>query len=134
LSRNRVRLTVQWRRTAFALAALFGSLPLASRLLLGFWSFEGAGGIAVLWAIAGCYLHLASRRFRTLPDPATLMAEAHELALQGLRDEAIARLTEAIRLSPRLWQAYEYRGQLYLLDESDQDRAVSDFAAARRLQ
>ncbi len=130
---TRAARAAQWSRTAFALAALFGSLPVASRLFLGTWSFAEAGGIAVLCAMAGVYLYLASRRFRSLPDPASMMAEANELALAGDRRQAIDKLTEAIRLSPRLWQAYRYRGQLYLLEEGETERALADFDQARRL-
>ena len=61
------------------------------------------------------------------------MADAAELALSGQREQAIARLTEAIRFNPRLWQAYLYRGQLYLLEEDGAERAMADFAEAKRL-
>lgn len=133
MSLRRARRAAQWSRTALALAALFGSLPLASLIFLGAWGFGEAAGIACLFAVAGLYLRLASRRYRSLPDPASMLAEANELALEGRRDAAIEKLTEAIRLSPKLWQAYQYRGQLYLLEEADAARAQADFEAARRL-
>ncbi len=41
-------------------------------------------------------------------------------------------LTETIRLSPQLWQAYQYRGELYLR-QSNLQAALDDFSAAIRL-
>jgi tetratricopeptide (TPR) repeat protein len=106
----------QWSRTAFAVALVFGSLPVASRVLLGDWEFESAAGIACLCAIAGVYFRIVDRRtFRALPDPAAMLDQANQLASAGRTDRAAARLTEAIRLSPRFWQAFQYRGELHLL-------------------
>jgi tetratricopeptide (TPR) repeat protein len=123
----------QWSRTAWTMAALFGSLPLASRLFLGSWSFEGAGGIAFLCLLLGTYWHIVARRHRTLPDPATRLEEAMEAARAGEVDRAIALLTREIRLSPELWQAYQYRGELYLLLPDCAQAALADFEAAMRL-
>jgi len=122
----------QWSRAAWALAVLFGSLPVAGRVVFGSWEFTSAMGIACLLALAGAYLHMRSRRYRTSPDPATLLDQAHRLAAGGRADRALALLTRTIRQSPRLWQAYQYRGELRLrLGEFD--AAAADFAEAIRL-
>jgi tetratricopeptide (TPR) repeat protein len=124
----------QWARTAWALALLFGSLPLASKLFLGGWSFEGAAEIACLCGALGVYLQVrAGRRLRALPDSAALLDEAIQLASSGEVDRAIAVLTQAIRLDPRLWQAYQYRGELRLRDPESVDDALQDFTEAIQL-
>ena len=121
-------------RTAWALALLFGSLPLASRLFLGVWGFDGAGEIACLLLILGAYFHMVSRwRSPTIPDAATLLEHAGQLAAAGRTDRAIALLTKAIHQSPHLWQAFQYRGELYLQQEEAPARAVQDFSAAIQL-
>jgi tetratricopeptide (TPR) repeat protein len=123
----------QWSRASWALAALFASLPVSSRLFLGVWGFESAGGVAGLCLVAGTYLHILARRASgAIPDPAVMLDEALALARLGQVDEAIALLTEAIRLSPWVWQAYQYRGELYLSRQM-LDRAAKDFSEAIRL-
>ena len=122
----------QRARTAYAMAAVFGSMPLASRIFLGAWDFEGAGALAALCLIAGVYFHLASRRFAAIPDPASLLERAGELAVAGRERRSVAVLTETIRLSPQLWQAYQYRGELYLR-QPNLPAALEDFSAAIRL-
>jgi tetratricopeptide (TPR) repeat protein len=120
----------QWSRTAFAIALVFGSLPVASRILLGDWEFESAVGIAILCAIAGVYFRILDRRtFRAIPDPAAMLDEANQLASAGRADRAMARLTAAIRLSPRFWQAFQYRGELHLYQQRPDD-ALRDFDEA----
>src|ERR1039458_10561547 len=132
LPQNRARAR-QWSRTAFAMAAVFGSLPLASRIFLGGWGFDGAAEIGCLCLIAGVYFHIVSRRFPAVPDPATILGRAGERAASGRPDRAIALLTEGIRLSPELWQAYQYRGELYLQQGGQTDAARRDFSEAIRL-
>ena len=122
----------RWSRAAWALALLFGSLPLAGRLVLGGWEFVSAGEIACLLILAGAYFHLRSRRFATKPDPATLLDTANRLAASGRPDRALAVLTRTIRHSPRLWQAYQYRGELRLR-VGDRLLAAQDFSEAIRL-
>jgi tetratricopeptide (TPR) repeat protein len=122
----------QWSRTAWTMAALFASLPLSSRLFLGSWSFEGAGGIAFLCLLLGIYWHIVARRHRELPDPAARLDEAMEAARAGRTDRAIALLTRELRVSPDLWQAYQYRGELYLM-LGHAAEALADFEAAMRL-
>ena len=123
----------QWSRAAWALAALFASLPVSSRVFLGVWGFESAAGIAGLFLVAGTYLHILARRaLRVMPDPAEMLDQALALARYGQVDEAIALLTEAIRLSPWLWQGYQYRGELYLAQQLP-ERAAEDFHEAIRL-
>jgi tetratricopeptide (TPR) repeat protein len=123
----------QWSRMAWAMAALFASMPAASRLFLGVWGFDGAAEIACLFLILGTYLHImGQRRSRAMPDPASMLDQAIQLASSGQIDEAIALLTETIRLSPHLWQAYQYRGELYLHQQS-LDAALRDLDEAIRL-
>jgi tetratricopeptide (TPR) repeat protein len=123
----------QWSRTAFAIALVFGSLPVASRILLGDWEFESAVGIAALCAIAGVYFRILDRRtFRAIPDPAAMLDQANRLAAAGRTDRAMARLTRAISLSPRFWQAFQYRGELHLF-QLNPDAALRDFDSAIEL-
>ena len=118
---------------AWAMAALFASMPAASRLFLGVWGFDGAAEIACLFLILGTYFHIMGRRrSRAMPDPASMLDQAIQLAVSGQMDEAIALLTQTIRLSPRLWQALQYRGELYLRQQS-YDAALRDLDEAIRL-
>ena len=119
----------RWSRTALALALLFASLPLAGKLFLGAWEFQDATLLSCLCAILAAYLYIRGRRFRVAPDPAALLDAAIHLAASGRAGEAIALLTEAIRLSPRLWQALQYRGELYL-QRGSPDAALEDFDRA----
>jgi len=124
----------QWCRAALALAFLFASLPLASRLFLGSWGFDGASGIACLCLIAAAYLHFAGRKRRPpVPDSATILGEAIRLAASGETRRGIALLNKALRLSPRLWQAREYRGQILLGHPDAAESALRDFTEAIRL-
>jgi cytochrome c-type biogenesis protein CcmH/NrfG len=122
----------QWSRIAWALALLFGSLPVVGRFVLGDWEFVGAGEIACLLLLAGAYFHLRSRRYAAKPDPATLLDQANQLAANGRTGRAIALLTKTIRQSPKLWQAYQYRGELHLR-AGNAALAAQDFAEAIRL-
>jgi tetratricopeptide (TPR) repeat protein len=115
------------------MAVVFGSLPLASRIVLGGWGFDGAGEIGCLCLIAGTYFHIVSRRFPAVPDPATMLERAGQHASAGRSDQAIALLTEGIRLSPQLWQAFQYRGELYLQQGDRVEEALQDFSEAIRL-
>ena len=122
----------QQSRTAFALGAVFTSMPLASRIFLGGWDFEGAGAIGCVCLIAGTYYYLAGRRFATLPDYASLLERAAEHSAAGRDRQAVLLLTEAIRLDPQLWQAYQYRGEMHLR-HPDPQAAMADFNEAIRL-
>jgi cytochrome c-type biogenesis protein CcmH/NrfG len=102
------------------------------RLVLGSWEFISAGEIACLLLLPGIYFHLRSRRYATRPDPATLLDQASRLAAGGRPDRALAVLTRTIRQSPKLWQAYQYRGELRLR-LGDCARAAEDFSDAIRL-
>src|ERR1039457_4985721 len=88
------------------MALVFGSLPLASRIFLGGWGFDGAAEIGCLCLIAGVYFYIVSRRFPAVPDPATILERAGERAASGRPDRAIALLTEGIRLSPGFGPPY----------------------------
>src|SRR5581483_11985389 len=103
----------QWSRAALALAFVFASLPLASRLILGSWGFDNAPGIGCLFLVASAYLYFAGRvRRPPIPDSATILDEAIRVASSGETDRAIALLDESFRLNPHLWQAREYRGEI----------------------
>ena len=116
------------------MALLFGSLPVACRIFVGAWGFDGAFEVACLCLVVGTYLHILSRRsLPAIPDDATLLDRAIRLAMEGRTDRGILLLTEAIRLSPRLWQAFQYRGELYLLEPGTWNAALDDFSEAIRL-
>src|SRR5205823_1899899 len=121
VNRGRAR---QWSRTAFALAALFGSFPVAGRLLLGEWTFEGATGIACLWLAIGLYLHIRARRVKPVPDSAAMLDEALRLFSIGEPGPANAVLARAIRENPRFWQAYQCRGE-WRLQSGDIEGALA---------
>jgi len=124
----------QWRRAAWALAALFGSLPIASRFLLGHWEFSEAAELAFLCLALGAYLEIRGRRrVKALRDDAAALERALTLAAEGRTEDAIAVLTSAVRVSPRLWQAYQYRGQLRLGESDTWSEALSDLNEAIRL-
>lgn len=130
LARSRAR---QWARTAWALGLLFATAPLACRIFVGVWGFEGAGAISVLSLLLGTYLHFRGRRTsQALPDSAALLDQGLRLASAGEMDQSIAVLNKAIRLSPHLWQAFQYRGQIHALTGSF-DAAIADFTEAIRL-
>jgi tetratricopeptide (TPR) repeat protein len=124
----------QWSRAACGMALLFASLPAASRLFLGEWGFEGAAEISGLCLIVGTYLYFFSRRsFSALPDSAAILDQAIRLASEGRVAQAIALLSKAIRFSPWLWQAFQYRGELRLRQPETVTAAVEDFTEAIRL-
>ena len=124
----------QWRRTALAMAILFACLPLAGKLFLGSWGFDGAPGIACLCLIAAAYLYVAGRgRRHPIPDSATILDEAIQQAAAGETDRALKLLDEALRLSPRLWQARQYSGQVRLGQPGAAEAALQDFTAAIQL-
>jgi cytochrome c-type biogenesis protein CcmH/NrfG len=128
--RSRAR---HWSRTAFLLALLFGGMALGSRLVLGAWPFEGAPELSCVCLLLGAYFHIAGRRrCLALPDPAVLLDQALSLVSSGQVDQAIALLSKAIRQNPHLWQALQYRGELYLLQQNAA-AAAQDFSAAIRL-
>jgi tetratricopeptide (TPR) repeat protein len=124
----------QWCRASLALALVFASLPLASELILGNWGFDAAPGIACLFLVASAYLYFAGRvRRPPIPDSATILAEAIRVASSGEAHRAIALLDESLRLSPDLWQAREYRGQIHLAESDATESALQDFTDAIRL-
>jgi tetratricopeptide (TPR) repeat protein len=124
----------QWRRAALVLALLFASLPLAGKLFLGSWGFDDAPGIACLCLAAAAYLYIAGRKRRPpIPDSAAFLDEAIRLAASGATDRGLALLDEALRLSPRLWQARQYRGQMHLGEPDAAELALKDFTEAIRL-
>jgi tetratricopeptide (TPR) repeat protein len=128
---NRAR-TRRWSRTAFALAALFASFPIAGRLILGEWAFEGAGGIAGLWLMVGAYLYVRVQRMSKVEDGAALLDEAIHLASTGEPDRATKVLDRAIKENPSLWQAFQYRGELQMAMGAT-EKALEDFDKAIEL-
>jgi tetratricopeptide (TPR) repeat protein len=124
----------QWSRAALALAFLFASLPLASKLLAGSWGFDGASAIAGLCLVAAAYFYFVGRESRPpIPDSAAILSQAIGLAASGDTGRGIALLNEALRLSPRLWQARQYRGQMRLEEPDAAESALQDFTEAIRL-
>jgi tetratricopeptide (TPR) repeat protein len=124
----------QWCRAALALAFLFASLPVTAKLLLGSWGFDGAPGIACLFLAAAAYLYFAGRKHQPpIPDPAAILDEAIRQAALGQTDRGLALLDEALRLSPRLWQARQYRGEMRLATSDAAESALQDFTEAIRL-
>jgi tetratricopeptide (TPR) repeat protein len=124
----------RWCRAALALAFVFAGFPVVGVLFLGRWEFDGSLGIACLFLIAAAYLHLAGRpRRRPLADPSTILGEAIQLAASGETDRGIQLLDEVLRLSPRLWQAREYRGQMRLVEPEAAEAVLQDFTEAIRL-
>lgn len=122
-----------WSRTAFAMAILFAVMAVGSKMILGVWPFDGSLEISIICVLVGAYFHIASRRrAAAMPDPAVLLEEAFELARAGRIDDAIALLTRAIGQSPHLWQAFQYRGELHLMQQNFV-AASRDFSEAIRL-
>jgi tetratricopeptide (TPR) repeat protein len=117
-----------------ALAFLFASLPLTGKLFLGSWRFDGALDIACLCLVAAAYLYFVGRESRPpIPDSATILEEALRLAASGETGRGLALLDEALRLSPGLWQAWQYRGQIHLGEPHAAEAALKDFSEAIRL-
>jgi len=128
--RSRAR---QWSRTALAMGLLLGSLPVASRFFLGGWGFDGAAAIGLFCFVVAAYLTFIGRRpFLTLRDPAAMMERALRLSSIGRTTKAIQLLSKTIHYSPKLWQAFQYRGELYLQDGAA-GAALRDFDEAIRL-
>ena len=128
--RSRAR---HWSRTAFAMAILFAAMAVGSRLLTGTWPFDGALELSCVCVVFGAYFYIAGRRrIVAIPDPAVLLDQAFQLASSGEIDKAIALLSKAIRQNSQLWQALQYRGELYLLQQNSQ-AAANDFSQAIRL-
>ena len=124
----------RWCRAAVALAVLFAGLPLVGVWFLGSWGFDGSLGIACLCLIAAAYLHIAGRTRRPpLPDPSTILDEAIQLAASGETDRGIQLLNELLRMSPRLWQARQHRGQMRLVEPAAAEAVLQDFTEAIRL-
>jgi tetratricopeptide (TPR) repeat protein len=119
-----------WSRTAWIVSLLFAGLTVASGLFVGDW---GLGVIPVGFAILGTYFYLVSRpRYHSLPDGAALLDRAIRAARAGKIDKAHSLLTRAIRMNPRLWQAFQYRGELHLA-QGNAEAAIEDFDEAIRL-
>ncbi len=124
----------QWPRVALWMAILFASLPLASKLFMGSWGFDGAPGLACLFLVAAAYLYLKGRGDRPpIPDSSLILDEALRLAALGDNDHALALLDEAFRLSRDLWQARQYSGQVRLGRPDALESALRDFTEAIRL-
>jgi Flp pilus assembly protein TadD len=116
------------------MAVLFFTLPLASQFFLGAWGFDDAPGIACLCLAAAAYLYFAERqRLTPIPDPAAVLDEAIRRAAAGDADTALKLLDEALRMSPRLWQAWQYRGQICIGQPDGIESALHDFTEAIRL-
>ena len=67
------------------------------------------------------------------PIPPRFSTRPSGLAASGETGRGIALLNEALRLSPRLWQARQYRGQIRLGEPDAAESALQDFTEAIRL-
>lgn len=124
----------QWCRAALVLGLLFASLPLAGKVFLGSWRFDGALDLAGLCTFAAAYLYFVGRGPRPpIPDSGLILNEALRLAALGATGRGLALLDEALRLDPTLWQAWEYRGQINLGKPDAAESALKDFTEAIRL-
>ena len=122
----------QLSRTAMVLAGLFASFPIAGRLILGKWTFDGAAGLAGLFLVAAVYLHVRSRRVHTAPDPSAMLDEAIHLIRTNRMDRALRILNRIIAENPWFWQAIHRRGEAHLA-RADASAALADFNEAIRL-
>src|SRR5215469_5283264 len=108
-------------------------MPVAGRILLGVWAFHEAAAIAIICFAAAGYLYIKGRRrLAAIPDGAAMIDRARRLGASGNVSKAIAVLTQALSLDPKLWQALEYRGQLHL-SRGDYAKALDDWSEAIRL-
>ena len=124
----------QWCRAALALALIFASVPLAGKLFLGSWRFDGALDIACLCMLGAAYLYFVERDRRPqTPDSTAILDKALQLAARGATCRGLALLDKALRLDPGLWQAWEYRGQIHLGEPDGAESALEDFTQAIRL-
>jgi tetratricopeptide (TPR) repeat protein len=62
-----------------------------------------------------------------------MLDEAIRLAASGDTGRGLAVLDEALRLSPRLWQARQYRGEIRLTEPEAAESALQEFTEAIRL-
>jgi Flp pilus assembly protein TadD len=116
-----------------AIGLLFASMPAASRILLGVWEFHEAMAISIICFAIAAYLYVVSRgRTLAIPDSAEMMDRARRLSASGKVATAISVLAKALCLDPKLWQAFQYRGQLRV-SQGDYRGALQDFSDAIRL-
>ncbi len=84
--------------------------------------------------LAAAYLYFVERDRRPqTPDSAAILGQALQLASTGATGRGLALLDEALRLDPGLWQAWEYRGQIHLIEPDGTESALEDFTEAIRL-
>ena len=123
----------RWSRVSVGAAILFLGMAAGGRILTGNWPFDGSLELSFVCIAVGAVFHvLGMRRFATLPDPSALLNQAFTVASSGRVDGAIEILSKTIAENPQLWQAYQYRGELYLTLR-DNTAAVRDFTDAIRL-
>jgi tetratricopeptide (TPR) repeat protein len=123
----------RWSRVAFGAAILFFLMAIGGKIVTGDWPFDGSLELSVMCIAVGVVFRvLGMRRFAPLPDPSALLNQAFTVASSGRIDEAIAILNKAIQQNPQLWQALQYRGELYLALQNN-TAAARDFAEAIRL-
>lgn len=107
---------------------------MASRIFLGSWGFPEAAEFSFVCLVIGSYLEIRGRRrLKALRDDATALEQALSLAAEGRTGEAEGVLTKAVRISPKLWQAYQYRGQVRMHQPDSWSEALADFNEAIRL-
>ena len=61
-----------------------------------------------------------------------MLDEALLLARSGETERSIDLLTKTIRFNPRLWQAYQYRAEIHMV-QAEPQKAIEDLAIAIRL-
>jgi len=79
--------------------------------------------IILATALIGCSPNSAKSYYKT----------GDEYSLKGDYDNAIADYTEAIRLDSNYAEAYNKRGDVYLVIKRDNDSAIADYTEAIRL-
>lgn len=83
--------------------------------------------------LAAGYLYLSHEIAGHKPNSAVILDKALQLAATGAAGRGLALLDEALRLDPGLWQAWEYRGQIHLIEPDGTESALEDFTEAIRL-
>jgi tetratricopeptide (TPR) repeat protein len=123
----------RWSRVSFGAAILFLGMAVGGKILTGDWPFDGSLELSFVCVATGAVFHvLGMRRFASLPDPSALLNQAFTVASSGRIDGAIGILSKAIEENPQLWQAYQYRGELYLTLQNN-TAAARDLTQAIRL-
>jgi tetratricopeptide (TPR) repeat protein len=82
--------------------------------------------------LQACERLIATGKYRGRALAPAYVYRAYAYSDLGDQDRALAEINEAIRLDPKLGEAYRRRGSIYYL-KRDYDRAIADFEQAVRL-